>query len=303
MGFFAKLVENYTNNYNAFLEFIEKFPARFETAFIADNRWRYMVEGLGNTLLVTFYALIIGVLIGIIISLVRASWDKTAETMRPGFGKFIFGLANGIFKIYITIIRGTPVVVQLLIIFFVIMPGQPKLLAGVITFGINSGAYVAEIIRGGIMSVDKGQMEAGRSLGFGYVGTMIYIVLPQAFKTVLPSLANEFIVLIKETSILGFVGFTDLNRAAQIIISRTYYALIPYIAIALVYLIMVMFFTAIVNRLERRLQQSEGQSVKGKKPTLAVIADTKRDVAQRQMGFGNSSMDSASKIKEARGDE
>ena len=239
-------------------EFFESIASQFETAFITQGRWRYIVEGLGNTLLLTFFALILGVVLGVIIAMIRSSWDKLSPTLEKGPLKSSFGLANWICKVYLTVIRGTPVVVQIMIIFFIIMAtSRNKMLCGVIAFGINSGAYVAEIIRGGIMSLDAGQNEAGRSLGFNYVQTMIYIVLPQAFKNVLPSLANEFIVLLKETAIVGYVGVTDLTRGANIIRGVTYQGFFPLISIAIIYLMMVMFFTWCVGKLERRLRASE----------------------------------------------
>ena len=155
-------------------------------------------------------------------------------------------------------IRGTPVVVQIMIIFFVIMANSNnKMLAGVIAFGINSGAYVAEIIRGGIMSIDKGQSEAGRSLGFGYVQTMWHIILPQAFKAVLPTLVNEFIVLLKETAVAGYVGLTDLTRAGNIVRGVSYVDFMPLLGVAVIYLVMVMFFTWLMGKLERRLRNSD----------------------------------------------
>jgi polar amino acid transport system permease protein/polar amino acid transport system substrate-binding protein len=217
-----------------------------------------MAQGLGNTLILTFLSLILGVVLGIIIAAVRSSWDKVSPTMRSGPLKALFGFANWICKLYLTIIRGTPVALQLMIIFFVILASSSnKILCGVIAFGINSGAYVAEIIRGGIMSIESGQSEAGRSLGFNYIQTMWYIVLPQAFKNILPSLANEFIVLLKETAIAGLVGLTELTRGAAIIRGVTFQALFPLIAAAVVYLLMVMFFTWVVGRLERRLRSSD----------------------------------------------
>jgi len=178
--------------------------------------------------------------------------------MRKGPFRIMLGIADRICRIYLTVIRGTPVVVQIMIIFFVIMvASRNKMLSAVIAFGINSGAYVAEIIRGGIMSIDTGQTEAGRSLGFNYVQTMMYIVLPQAFKNILPALANEFIVLLKETAIAGYVGVTDLARGAAIIRGVTFQAFFPLISVALIYLIMVMFFTWLIGKLERRLRASE----------------------------------------------
>jgi len=213
---------------------------------------------MGNTLVLTLFALILGLIFGVIVALVRVSWDNMHQEMRPGPGKFLLGLGNAISKIYLTVIRGTPVVVQIMIIFFVIMASSNnKLLAGVIAFGINSGAYVAEIIRGGIMSIDAGQMEAGRSLGFGYVATMRHIILPQAFKNVLPALVNEFIVLLKETAIAGYVGLTDLTRAANIVRGVAYVDFLPLLGVALIYLVLVLFFTWIMGKLERRLRTSE----------------------------------------------
>ncbi len=230
---------------------------QFVTAFVTDNRWKYILRGLGNTLLLTALALCVGIVLGVVVSIVRSTWDKRREEMRPGLGKGLFAFFNAVCKVYLTVIRGTPVVVQILIIFFVIMASSSnKILAGVIAFGINSGAYVAEIIRGGIMAVDEGQTEAGRSLGFNYVQTMWYIVIPQAFKTVLPALANEFIVLLKETAVAGYVGLTDLTRGANIIRGITYQSFMPLIAAALIYLAMVMFFSWLVGKLERRLRTS-----------------------------------------------
>jgi len=239
-------------------EFWDGLVSQFTTAFITHDRWQYMVEGLGNTLLLTFFSLLLGTVLGIVIATVRSSWDRLSPVMPKGVLRSSFKFADWLCKVYLTVIRGTPVVVQLMIIFFVIMAtSRNKMLCGVIAFGINSGAYVAEIIRGGIMSLDIGQTEAGRSLGFNYVQTMRYIVLPQAFKNILPALANEFIVLLKETAIVGFVGVTDLTRAGNIIRGVTYQGFFPLIAVALIYLLLVLFFTWCVGRLERRLRASE----------------------------------------------
>lgn len=230
----------------------------FYKCFIFDDRYMMFVKGLGNTLKLTFFALLLGIALGVIIALIRVSWDKRGREMRPGVGKFFLGFGNTLAKIYLTVIRGTPVVVQLMIIFFVIMASSNnKVLAGVVAFGINSGAYVAEIIRGGIMSIDEGQSEAGRSLGFGYVQTMTFIVLPQAFKNVLPTLVNEFITLLKETAVAGYVGLTDLTYAGNIIIGVSYLNFMPLIGVAIIYLILVMFFTWLMGKLERRLRTSE----------------------------------------------
>ena len=214
-----------------------------------DDRWKYLANGLKTTLTVTFFAVIIGIFLGFLVAIVRSTYDKTGKMM----------LLNAVCKVYLTVIRGTPVVVQLLIIYFVIFGSVTidKTLVAIMAFGLNSGAYVAEIIRGGIMSIDNGQFEAGRSLGFNYVQTMIYIILPQVFKNVLPALGNEFIVLLKETSVAGYIALEDLTKGGDIIRSRTYDAFMPLIAVAIIYLILVMFFTKLLNILERRLRTNE----------------------------------------------
>ena len=234
------------------------FQDTFYRCFIEDNRWRYLTRGLGNTLLITFFALLIGVALGVVVAIVRTSWDKNRENMRPGLGRTLLCAANAVCRVYLTVIRGTPVVVQLLLGVFVILValGNDVVIACLV-FGINSGAYVAEIIRSGIMSIDNGQFEAGRSLGFNYIQTMRYIIIPQAFKNVLPALANEFIVLLKETSVAGYAGVIDLTKGGDIIRGRTFEAFLPLIAVAAIYLVMVMFFTWLVGRLERRLRSSE----------------------------------------------
>lgn len=230
----------------------------FYRCFIEDNRWRYLAKGLGNTLLITFFALLLGVLLGVVAAMIRTSYDKNRADMRPGPGRVLLGVCNALCRIYLTVIRGTPVVVQLLLGVFVILValGNDVTIACIV-FGINSGAYVAEIIRSGIMSIDSGQFEAGRSLGFNYIQTMRYIIIPQAFKNVLPALANEFIVLLKETSVVGYAGVIDLTKGGEIIRGRTFEAFMPLLAVAAVYLIMVVFFTWLVGKLERRLRSSE----------------------------------------------
>lgn len=239
-------------------EWIVKLVRDFNTAFIEDNRWKYLLEGIENTLILTFFALILGVVLGVVIAAIRATYDKQYKEMRKGVGKLFLCIGNAICKVYLTVIRGTPTMVQILIIFFIIMASSDnKMLCGIIAFGVNSGAYVAEIIRGGIMSIDVGQTEAGRSLGFNYIQTMWYIVMPQTFKNILPALANEFIVLLKETAIAGYVGVTDLTRGANIIRGVTYQSFWPLLSIAGIYLIMVMFFTWLVGHLERRLRGDE----------------------------------------------
>lgn len=228
---------------------LQSFQERFYLNFIADDRWKYLVNGLKVTLTITFFALIIGVVLGFLVAIVRSTYDKTGKLK----------ILNLICKVYLTVIRGTPVVVQLLIIYFIIFGSVDinKTLVAVMAFGFNSGAYVAEIFRSGIMSIDDGQFEAGRSLGFNYVQTMFYIIMPQAFKNVLPALGNEFIVLLKETSVSGYIALEDLTKGGDIIRSRTYDAFMPLIAVAVIYLVMVMIFTKLVNMLERRLRNSD----------------------------------------------
>ena len=235
-----------------------KLQSDFVLNFVDDNRWKYLTSGLANTLKITFFAVLIGIALGVVIAIVRSTWDKNQETMRPGLPKFLLRLGNAICQIYLTVIRGTPVLVQLMIIYYIIFASSNNgVLIATLAFGINSGAYVAEIIRGGIMSTDNGQFEAGRSLGFNYVQTMWYIIIPQALKSVLPALANEFIVLLKETSVAGYVAIRDLTKGGYIIRGVTYSPFLPLIAVALIYLVMVMFFTWLVGRLERRLRSSD----------------------------------------------
>ncbi len=221
----------------------------FYLNFIKDDRWKYIVEGLGVTLEVTLFAVILGILLGFLVAIVRSTHDKTGKLK----------ILNFFCHIYLTVIRGTPVVVQLMIIYFVIFSNASidKVVVAVIAFGINSGAYVAEIIRSGIMSIDQGQFEAGRSLGFNYLQTMIYIILPQAIKNVLPALGNEFIVLLKETSVAGYIALQDLTKAGDIIRSQTFSPMLPLLAVATIYLTLVMILSSAIKLLERRLRNSE----------------------------------------------
>jgi arginine/lysine/histidine transport system permease protein len=230
-------------------EWFQKLADTFKLCFIDGDRWKYLWNGLGVTLKVTILAALIGVAIGFFISIIRSTHDKT--------GKWKF--ANALCKIYLTVIRGTPVLVQLLIIYFVIFASVDidKAFVAVIAFGINSGAYVAEIFRSGIISIDEGQFEAGRSLGFNYARTMWHIVMPQAFRNVIPALANEFIALMKETSIVGWIALEDVTKGADIIRGRTFEAFMPLIALALIYLSLVMLLSMFVTRLERRLRRIE----------------------------------------------
>lgn len=232
----------------------------FELAFLKDDRYKLFITGFVNTLKITAGALVLGIVIGIIVAAVRSSFDKNSETlkMRGGLGYGVLSVFNSICKVYLTVIRGTPVVVQLLIMYFVIFKASKNgVLIGILAFGINSGAYVAEIFRAGIMSIDNGQFEAGRSLGFNYVQTMRYIIIPQMFKAVLPTLLNEFIALLKETSVAGYVGVKDLTKAADNVAGLTYKYVLPLTAVALTYLITVMILSSLVGKLERRLRKSE----------------------------------------------
>ena len=231
------------------VKFINDFKISFINNFITDDRWQYLTKGLFVTLQITFFAVIIGIFLGFLIAIIRTTYDKTNKLK----------VLNAICKLYITIIRGTPVVLQLLIIYYVVFAtvAIDKVLAAVIAFGLNSAAYVAEIVRSGIMSVDEGQMEAGRSLGFTYGHTMWHIVLPQAFKNILPALGNEFIVLLKETSVSGYIALADLTKGGEYIRSRTYDAFMPLIAVAIIYLSIVMLLTHLVNKLERRMRRSD----------------------------------------------
>lgn len=239
-------------------EWFEKVKADFILNFIKGNRWSLILNGLWVTLKITFVAILVGIAIGVILATIRSTYDMTRDENKTGLKHYLMTFLNAVAKIYLTVIRGTPVVLQLLIIYFVIFASSDNgVLIAALAFGINSGAYVAEIIRGGIMSIDRGQMEAGRSLGFNYFETMRYIIIPQAFKNVLPALANEFIALLKETSVAGYVAVQDLTRAGNIIRSKTYSAFMPLVAVALIYLAMVMVLTYFVGVLERRLRSSE----------------------------------------------
>ncbi|MBQ4232477.1 MAG: amino acid ABC transporter permease [Lachnospiraceae bacterium] len=230
------------------------FKSKFTQDFIEDGRWHFITDGLINTIIITILALLMGVLIGVIVSIIRCAHDQKDEKVR----NIPLSFANAICKIYIAIIRGTPALVQLLIMYFIIMvSAKSKLLVAVLTFGINSGAYVAELFRGGIMSVDAGQLEAGRSLGMSYVLTMRKVVLPQAFKASLPALINEFIALLKETSICGYIGLNELTRGGDIIRGTTYDAMLPLLTVAIIYFILVMIISYLASLVERRLRRSD----------------------------------------------
>jgi len=226
----------------------------FYQAFIEGDRWVQYFKGVGTTLVVTAMALLIGVVLGVIVAMLRTAHDQ----QRPGKRNPVLGVLNAICQVYVAVIRGTPMMVQLLIMGFVIFSSSRNYtMVGALTLGINSGAYVAEIIRGGLMSLDPGQAEAGRSLGLTYVDTMRFIVIPQAFKAILPSLGNEFIILLKDTSLITVIGGKELVYAAQAIYGRTYEQMFPLIGVACIYLVLVMIFSALVGILERRLRQSD----------------------------------------------
>lgn len=232
-----------------FVNLWKNFADQFYLNFIKDNRWKYLTGGLGNTLMITMGALVLGVVFGFLLALVRTTHDRTGKR----------GFLNGLAKLYLTVVRGTPVVVQLMIINFVVFASVRinGVIAAIIAFGLNSAAYVAEIFRSGIMSIDKGQMEAGRSLGLTYGQTMWRIIMPQAVKNVLPALGNEMITLLKETSVAGYIALQDLTKGGDIIRGRTYSAFMPLLAVAAIYLIIVLILQALVGRLERRLAKSD----------------------------------------------
>lgn len=227
----------------------ERFKSQFILNFIDDNRWHYLLDGLVITLKITVFAALLGLVLGFIIAVIRHNHEKTGRLK----------IANALCSLYLTVIRGTPVVVQLMIIYFVVFGSVriDKVLVAVIAFGINSGAYQAEIFRSGILSIPKGQYEAGRSLGFSYRQTMLTVIMPQALRSVVPTLLNELIALLKETSVAGYIALGDLTKGGDIIRSRTYSAFMPLIAVALIYLTLVLIMEKIVKRIERRLNKNE----------------------------------------------
>ena len=234
--------------------FWEVFYGRFYRAWFEESRWVTYFKGLSTTLQVTVLALCLGVVLGVLVAIVRTAHDQ----QRPGKRNVALSVVNWICKIYVTVIRGTPMMVQLMIMGFVIFKSSRNFtMVGALTLGINSGAYVAEIIRGGLMSLDPGQAEAGRSLGLNYIDTMRFIVIPQAFKAILPSLGNEFIVLLKDTSLISVIAGKEVVYFARAIITKTYEPMFPYLITAAMYLIMVLIFSWLVGKLERRLRQSD----------------------------------------------
>ena len=236
------------------LNFWENFFVKFYQAFLQAGRWQLYLKGVGTTLVVTALALALGVVLGSVVALVRVAHDQ----QRPHRRNPVLGFFNAICKVYTTVIRGTPMMVQLLIMSMVVFQSSRNFTAvGALTLGINSGAYVSEIIRGGLMAVDPGQMEAGRSMGLNYMTTMVLIIIPQAIRSVLPSLGNEFIILLKDTSLITVIGGKELLYAAQGIMNRTYEAMFPLLGTAAIYLVLVMVFSWLLGKLERRLRQSD----------------------------------------------
>lgn len=240
-------------------DFFNGLYQSFVKTFITDDRWVQLLNGLLVTVEITLFAAAIGIAIGFLIAIIRSTYDMNLSGKKcRSFGDYILKIVNFICNIYITVIRGTPVVIQLMIMYFIVFASsRDGIIAAIISFGINSGAYVAEIVRSGIMSIDKGQFEASRSLGFDYKSTMIHVIIPQAFKNILPALGNEFIVLVKETSVAGYVAIQDLTYVGNLIRSRTYEAFFPLIAVALIYLIIVLILTFLLKKLERRLRSSD----------------------------------------------
>ena len=228
----------------------------FTQDFIESQRYMYIVNGLKNTLIITVFAALLGIALGFVLAIIRSSHDKSDK---PGI---VVRILNFIAKVYLTVIRGTPVLVQVMIWYFGVFtsPNTVKIMVIILAFGINSGAYVAETVRSGIMSLDIGQTEAGRSLGLNFFQTMTNIIMPQAFKNVLPALGNEFITLLKETSICGYVGMMDLTKAGDIIRSQTYDQMMPLLGVAVIYLVIVMILVWLLGRLERRLRSGERRS-------------------------------------------
>ncbi len=233
------------------------FAQNFYKSFIANGRWELYVSGLGRTLEVTVLALLLGVVLGVITALLRVAHDQR----RPGrhsAGSVLLSICNAITRIYITVIRGTPAIVQLMILGFVVFKSSRNFtLVGALGLGINSGAYVSEIIRSGLMSIDKGQMEAGRSLGLNYMTTMVNVIIPQAIKNILPALGNEFITLLKDTSLISVIAGKELLYAAKAISAKTYDYMFPLLGVSVVYLVMVIIFTWLLGILERRLRASD----------------------------------------------
>ena len=223
------------------------FIGTLKFIFVQDNRWKYYANGLGTTLIVSLLSVLIGVILGLLVAIIRINADNRGKRT----------LASSVAAFYVDVIRGTPSVLQLMIVYFAVFHSRLGYIAAVVSFGINSGAYVSEVIRGGIQAIDKGQSEAGRSLGLSYNDTMRFVVIPQAVKNILPAMGNEFIQLIKETSILGYVGIVDLTKAASYVSSRTYQMFIPLLAAGIVYYLIIKVLSILLGKFESRLKESD----------------------------------------------
>lgn len=237
-------------------EWVQNTIFQLYQTFIYQDRWKFFVDGLKITFIVTLGALALGTVLGLIIAIIRTSYDSINNKKPP----LVLRWVNSFCKLYLTVIRGTPMMVQLLVMGFVVMVPKTDtatIICGIITLGINSGAYVAEIVRSGLMSINIGQTEAGRSLGFNYIQTMWYIIIPQAIKNILPALGNEMITLLKDTSLVSVIALRDVTKQTQNIISKTYQPFVPYISLAVIYLIIVVFLTKLLNIFERRLRKSD----------------------------------------------
>ena len=253
---FAKWIKTAPEWIKGLSEGMQKFMFQLYQTFIFKDRWTFFLKGLKITFIVTIGALLLGTIIGLIVAMIRTAHDSFTVKKPP----FVLRIMNVICNIYLAVIRGTPMMVQLLIMGFVIMipkTDTSTIICGVITLGINSGAYVAEIVRSGLMSIDKGQNEAGRSLGFNYIQTMWHIVIPQAVKNILPTLGNEFIALIKETSVVSFVGAADLYVAFNMIGTNSYEFMVPYLAMAIIYIVIIIVITLGIKLMERGLRKSD----------------------------------------------
>lgn len=253
---FAKWLETAPGWIGGLPEWLQNFLYQLWQTFICGDRWKFFVNGLKVTFIVTLGALAMGIVIGLIVGIIRTAHDSQESEKRS----VVLSVINKICQIYLTVIRGTPMMVQLLIMGFVIMVPKTDAgmtVCGIVTLGINSGAYVAEIARSGIMSISKGQTEAGRSLGLNYAQTMWYIIIPQAIKNILPALGNEMITLLKDTSLVSVIALRDVTKQAQNIMSKTYQAFVPYISLAVIYLVIVMILTKLLSILERRLHKSD----------------------------------------------
>ncbi len=238
-------------------EWFSEVANAFVQTFITDDRWQIFLRGFGVTIRTAVLALVIGIVLGVLVAIIRTQHDSR-RSKKNGIGTVLLNIADVICRIYLTVIRGTPMMVQLMIMYFVIFASTRRtIMVAILAFGINSGAYVAEIVRGGIMSVDQGQMEAGRSLGMNYKQTMRHIIIPQAIKNILPALGNEMITLLKDTSLMTVISAKDLTKAAQTVTAVTYEPFMPYISIAVVYLVCVIALSKVLGLVERRLRASD----------------------------------------------